>query len=79
MYSFEHTWTYEKILDDIYIDRCPFCEKENVLLSLKIKDLEKIRAGVKKRTVLPCCHGIFTIVQVDDDYFYLEQKVRKTS
>jgi len=76
MYYFEYTWPYEKVFEDIYVDNCPFCKADSVLLPLKVKDLKKVQIGIKKLVVMPCCHQNMTIMEVDDDYLYLNQKVR---
>ncbi|WP_339060270.1 hypothetical protein [Tepidibacillus marianensis] len=76
MYSFEYTWPYEKVFDDVYVEHCPFCKKESVLLPLKLKDLKRIQSGIKKMIVMPCCHQNITITEIDEDYLYLNRKVR---
>lgn len=47
MIPFSHTWPYDIIYGDLYVQNCPFCSKENVLLPLKPKELQLIRDGKK--------------------------------
>ncbi len=65
---FVNTWPYEKIYNDIYFHSCPFCEEEQVLTHMKLRELQKAREGVKTILIMPCCHGKMTILEADDDY-----------
>jgi hypothetical protein len=73
---FENTLPYERIGADFYIQECPFCRGENVLLKWSPKDKEDTRSGTKKRLVLPCCNESFMIVDMDDDYMLADVPIR---
>lgn len=45
MIPFENSWPYDIIMGDIYVQQCPFCDTNNVLLPLKPKELIRIREG----------------------------------
>lgn len=47
MIPFSHTWPYDIILGDMYVQYCPFCDHENVLLPMKPKELQHVRDGKK--------------------------------
>lgn len=47
MIPFSHTWPYDIILGDMYVQYCPFCDQENVLLPMKPKELQIVRDGKK--------------------------------
>lgn len=74
--TFEYTWPYERMMNDIYISECPFCKTDNVLTSFKEEQLELAKEGVKQRLIMPCCHGKITILNADDDYFFTDEKLR---
>lgn len=76
MIPFSHTWPYETIRHDIYVDYCPFCSAEKVLLPLKVKDLKTIQEGRKRLLVFPCCHSSLTVVDADRDYLLADRKLR---
>ncbi|WP_170885656.1 hypothetical protein [Bacillus alkalicellulosilyticus] len=74
---FENTWPYEKVMGDIYIHTCPYCGSDNVLTSMKKRDLENALDGVKTLLIMPCCKGRMTIIEADEDYFWTNQALRK--
>ncbi|WP_078429995.1 hypothetical protein [Alkalihalobacterium alkalinitrilicum] len=74
---FENTWPYEKIMNDIYLSECPYCEAENVLIHLKARDLQRAKESIKTIVVMPCCNHKMTILEADDDYFWTDEKLRK--
>jgi len=76
MIPFSHTWPYDIMLGDIYVQYCPFCNSENVLLPLKPKELQIIRDGKKKLLVFPCCHTSPTVIDNDADYLLFDKAVR---
>jgi hypothetical protein len=76
MIPFANTWPYETIRKDLYVDRCPFCSAERVLLPLKPEDLPSIRDGRKHLLVFPCCHGSVRVVDADRDYLLTDRKLR---
>lgn len=52
MIPFSHTWPYDIIYGDLYVQSCPFCSRENVLLPMKPKELQLVRDG-KKASGIP--------------------------
>ncbi|MDR7072887.1 hypothetical protein [Fictibacillus barbaricus] len=74
--TFEYTWPYERMMNDLYVSECPFCKASNVLTSFKEEQLALAKEGVKQRLIMPCCHGKMTILNADDDYFYTDEKLR---
>ncbi|MGO4888937.1 hypothetical protein ACJ2A9_14370 [Anaerobacillus sp. MEB173] len=77
MIPFENTWPYERVVNDIYIDQCPYCEQESILTPMKKSDLERAKEGIKTILIMPCCHHRMTILEADDDYFWTDEKLRK--
>ncbi|WP_206109247.1 hypothetical protein [Paenibacillus sp. HB172176] len=77
MLPFENAWPYEKIMGDIYVSSCPFCEAENVLLPLKPSELSVIHDGKKKLLVFPCCHHKTTLIDADHDYLLTDSPIQK--
>ncbi|MDF2959270.1 MAG: hypothetical protein K0S39_1005 [Paenibacillus sp.] len=76
MIPFDHTWPYELIQQDVYVQECPFCRESNVLLPLKRKDLPDISRGAKRLLVFPCCRNKITLVDADPDYLLASQPLR---
>ncbi|MGG1574191.1 hypothetical protein [Fictibacillus sp. NRS-1165] len=76
MLTFENSWPYDKMMDDIYINECPFCGKSNVLTTFSEEKLNSAKEGIKQLLVMPCCHSKLTILNADDDYFWTEEKLR---
>lgn len=76
MIPFRNTWPYETVREDIYVEACPFCGQEKVLLPLKREDLDPIREGRKRRLVFPCCHNTVTLVDADRDYLLADRPLR---
>jgi hypothetical protein len=74
---FSHTWPYEIIMKDIYVAECPFCHRDNVLLPLKLDELQSIHEGKKKLLVFPCCHNKTTLIDTDRDYLLSDRPIRK--
>ncbi|XEC93857.1 hypothetical protein AB6A23_21275 [Paenibacillus tarimensis] len=77
MIPFENCLPYDKVMSDIYIPECPFCEQENVLVPLRPSELKDIREGKKKTLIFPCCHGKVTVIDTDTDYLLTTQKLRR--
>ncbi|TVY09425.1 hypothetical protein [Paenibacillus cremeus] len=77
MIPFENTWPYERIGTDLYVQSCPFCQREHVILPLKPRDMEDLRDGVKKLLVFPCCHSRLTLVGADQDYLLAGRSMRQ--
>lgn len=76
MIPFSHTWPYDIILGDMYVQYCPFCNKENVLLPMKPKELQTVRDGKKKLLVFPCCNVSLAVIDTDGDYLLFDRAVR---
>ncbi|PSL44460.1 hypothetical protein B0H94_10871 [Salsuginibacillus halophilus] len=74
---FQHTWPYERVMEDIYFDTCPKCGREQVLTHLKPHSLKAAFEGVKTSLNLPCCHATLTILHADDDYLWTNEPLRK--
>jgi len=79
MIPFENTWPYDKIMNDVYVPSCPFCNMDNVLIPLRIKEISEIQHGKKKLLVFPCCHSKVTIIDMDPDYMLADEQLRKFS
>jgi hypothetical protein len=77
MIPFERAWPYDRMMDDIYVSECPFCQRENVLIPLRPKELKEIHEGKKKLLVFPCCHHRLTIIDTDADYLLTDQVLRR--
>lgn len=77
MIPFSHTWPYEMIMNDVYVNECPFCAERNVLIPLRPKELDSIHHGKKKLLVFPCCHHKITVIDTDRDYLLASQPLRK--
>ncbi|AIQ70895.1 hypothetical protein [Paenibacillus graminis] len=76
MIPFSHTWPYDILLEDLYVQYCPFCDKENVILPMKPKELQTVREGKKKLLVFPCCKTSLTVIDTDTDYLLFDRAVR---
>ncbi|OKP99828.1 hypothetical protein [Paenibacillus sp. P46E] len=76
MIPFSHTWPYDITLGDMYVQYCPFCDKENVLLPMKPDELQLVRDGKKKLLVFPCCKTSLTVIDTDADYLLFDRSVR---
>lgn len=76
MIPFSHSWPYDVVQGDIYVQYCPFCNRENVLLPMKPKELQLVREGKKKLLVFPCCHASPKVIDNDSDYLLFDTKVR---
>ena len=77
MIPFEQTWPYERQGLDFYVHECPFCHANHVLLPLKKSEVSDIQTGMKKLLFFPCCYGKVKIIDMDDDYFLTEEKLRR--
>lgn len=78
MIPFENTWPYDRIGQDIYIPSCPFCQTENVLLPLKMRDVQELQDRVKKLLVFPCCRNRLTLIDADSDYLLASRPLRRS-
>ncbi|WP_150268952.1 hypothetical protein [Paenibacillus tepidiphilus] len=76
MIPFSHSWPYDIFQRDVYMQYCPFCSKEHVLLPMKPQELKSVREGKKKLLVFPCCGSSLTVVDSDADYLLFDRAVR---
>lgn len=76
MIPFENTIPYDEMMGDLFVESCPFCEKHNILLPIKPKELRDIHEGKKRLLVFPCCSHRITIVDADPDYLLADRAVR---
>lgn len=76
MIPFENTCPYENVGGDLYVNACPFCGEEQVLLPLKPSQLREIREGKRHLLVMPCCHEDVKLVDADDDYLLADRSIR---
>ncbi|MFI2857831.1 hypothetical protein ACH6EH_11955 [Paenibacillus sp. JSM ZJ436] len=76
MIPFSNTWPYDVVSKDVYVQSCPFCGADNVLLPMKPKELTSVREGKKKLLIFPCCHNKVTVVDSDGDYILTDQALR---
>ncbi|MFB5677122.1 hypothetical protein ACE3NQ_06015 [Paenibacillus terreus] len=76
MIPFERTWPYDVVMGDVYVQDCPFCGTDHVLLPLKPRELKEIQEGKKKLLVFPCCHSRVTLVDCDGDYLLADVPLR---
>ena len=67
---------YDIVMGDVYVQECPFCESNNVLLPLKPHDITSIHEGKRKRLVFPCCGNKVTLLDSDHDYLLTDTKIR---
>lgn len=74
--DFNHTWPYERVMGDCYIETCPFCQEESVLIPIKKEAIEQAYEGFKTHVVMPCCHEKLTIVEMDEDYIWSDRALR---
>ncbi|WP_410772056.1 hypothetical protein [Fontibacillus sp. BL9] len=77
MIPFEKTLPYDIIMGDVYVQECPFCGRNNVLLPIKPRDITNAHEGIKKLLVFPCCGNKVTILDSDADYLLTDTKLRK--
>ncbi|MFF2889035.1 hypothetical protein [Paenibacillus sp. NPDC057967] len=76
MIPFQNAWPYERIMGDLYVSNCPFCDMDNVLLPLKPSELPDIQDGKKRLMVFPCCRNKVTIIDADQDYLLTDGPLR---
>ncbi|MFT8319122.1 MAG: hypothetical protein ABF651_12735 [Sporolactobacillus sp.] len=76
MLDFHHSWPYERIINDIYFEECPFCHASAVLLPLKKEAVERAFEAIKTAVVLPCCHERLIIEDMDKDYIWASVRLR---
>ncbi|RCX19632.1 hypothetical protein DFP94_10483 [Fontibacillus phaseoli] len=77
MIPFEKTLPYDIIMGDVYVQECPFCGKNNILLPIKPRDITNAHEGIKKLLVFPCCGNKVTILDSDADYLLTDTTLRK--
>ncbi|MBP2002044.1 hypothetical protein J2Z69_003101 [Paenibacillus shirakamiensis] len=75
MIPFERTLPYDIMMGDVYVPSCPFCNAENVLIPMKIHEIQSVKEGKKKLLVFPCCHSRLTLLDSDGDYLLTDQTI----
>lgn len=76
MIPFERAFPYDIIMGDVYVQECPFCQQNHVLLPIKPKEIILAHEGKKKLLVFPCCGNRVTILDSDNDYLLTDTIVR---
>lgn len=76
MIPFEKALPYDILMGDVYVQECPFCQKEHILLPLKPRDIVLVHEGKKKLLVFPCCHNKVTLLDSDQDYLLTDTVIR---
>ncbi|ANF98218.1 hypothetical protein [Paenibacillus bovis] len=76
MIPFNQAWPYDIVMNDVYIQECPFCHTNNVLLPIPPKELATIHNGKKKLLVFPCCSNRVTLLDSDSDYLLTDTILR---
>lgn len=76
MIPFEKALPYDILMGDVYVQECPFCQKEHILLPLKPRDIVLVHEGKKKLLVFPCCHNKVTLLDSDQDYLLTDKVIR---
>lgn len=77
MIPFNKTLPYDIIMGDVYVQECPFCGKNNVLLPIKPKDIALAHEGKRKLLVFPCCGNKVTVMDSDADYLLTDTRLRR--
>ncbi|ADH98691.1 hypothetical protein [Salisediminibacterium selenitireducens] len=73
---FSHTWPYEIMAGDMYVNECPFCSEANVLLPDGMRKLKRAKESIKTQFHMPCCFGTITALEADDDYLWAMEPLR---
>lgn len=76
MIPLNRTLPYDVIMGDVYVQECPFCSSNNVLLPLKPRELKTIHEGKKKLLVFPCCGSRVQLLDCDSDYLLTDTVIR---
>lgn len=78
MIPFRNSLPYDIVMNDVYVQECPFCKSTHVLLPLKPAEVKSIYGGARKRTViLPCCHSPLKLIDADHDYLLSNRPLRE--
>ncbi|MNE34338.1 hypothetical protein D3C76_71940 [compost metagenome] len=77
MIPFERSLPYDIVVGDVYVPECPFCHKEQVLLTIKPSDIVLAREGKKKLLLFPCCGNKAIMLDSDNDYLLTDTVVRR--
>ncbi|WP_256759770.1 hypothetical protein [Cohnella sp. WQ 127256] len=68
---------YDIIMNDVFVQECPFCKRSNVLIPLKPNDIKDMYGGARKiMLVFPCCHGSLRLIDADQDYLLANRPIR---
>ncbi|WP_373230294.1 hypothetical protein [Cohnella sp.] len=78
MIPFRNSLPYDIIMNEVYVQECPFCEQSQVLVPLKPADIKSMYGGARKITlVFPCCHSTLRLIDADQDYLLSNRPVRR--
>lgn len=76
MIPFRNSWPYDIVMNDVYVQECPFCRASQVLLPLKPSDIKSMYGGARKITLIfPCCYGSLRLVDADPDYLLASRPI----
>lgn len=76
MLTFHNSWPYERVMNDIYFEECPFCHESPVLIPMKKEAVKGAFEGIKTEIVMPCCHGKIIVESMDADYIWSAERLR---
>ncbi|WEK53448.1 MAG: hypothetical protein P0Y55_12755 [Candidatus Cohnella colombiensis] len=78
MIPFSNCWPYDIVREDVYVQHCPFCPSQHILLPIKSDDVKSLYGGARKITlVFPCCHSRLRIIDADGDYLLSNRVLRR--
>ncbi|WKB35129.1 hypothetical protein QS257_15720 [Terrilactibacillus sp. S3-3] len=76
MDDFHHTWPYERVMNDLYFEECPFCHASPVMISIKKEAIKGAFEGIKTEIIMPCCHEKIAVTGMDNDYIWADRPLR---
>ncbi|RKP56111.1 hypothetical protein D7Z26_05530 [Cohnella endophytica] len=78
MIPLRNSLPYDIVMNEVYAQQCPFCDRSHVLLPLKPEDVTDMYGGRRKiMLVFPCCHGSVRLVDADSDYLLANRPIRR--
>lgn len=77
MIPLRNSLPYDIVMNDVYVQECPFCRSSHVLLPLKPAEVKSITGGARKLTIVfPCCHSRLKLIDADNDYLLSDRPLR---
>ncbi|MFC3804298.1 hypothetical protein [Cohnella sp. GCM10012308] len=77
MIPFRNSLPYDIQMNEVYASECPFCGQSHVRMPMKPEELDQLRGGLMKRTiVMPCCRSRLQLVDADSDYLLANKPLR---